>query len=349
MGKYDFFMKTAWAMFGMTLCLMSADASEVRPGDDSQAVGIPASESKSEPKKPVKPIVEPVRKLTDVVPAERLVDAGGVRTFFVQRGDSGPEILLLHGFGSSTYTWRKNLDELGRFARVTAIDIKGFGLTEKPKDGQYNESAYVRHVLAVMDALKLRKPILVGNSMGGGIAARVALEHPDRCSGLILVDAVRPFSRIDFEAGGVDTTKFKGRSSILAVALVRSLLTRDRLRGMLESVYEGREPVTDEMVEAYYVPTTIEGAPEALLSMMNPPPDTAKAIPLKELKCPVTILWGGRDNVIPLAAGEALARDIPKAEFVVWAQAGHMPHEDEPAEFHDLVRTFVSRNRIGSE
>jgi len=349
MSSYDHAMKTVWAMFAMTLSLVRADASVACFAEEAKAVSDPVSVSKNEPRKPSKPVVEPVRKLSDVVPAERLVDAGGVRTCFVQRGETGPEILLLHGFGSSTYTWRKNLEELGKFARVTAIDIKGFGLTEKPKDGQYNEAAYVRHVVAAMDALKLRKPILVGNSMGGGIAARVALEHPERCSGLILVDAVRPFSRIDFEAGGVDTTKFKGRSSILAVALVRSLLTRDRLRGMLESVYEGREPVTDEMVEAYFVPTTIEGAPEALLAMMNPRPDTAKAIPLKDLKCPVTILWGGRDNVIPLAAGEALARDMPKAEFVVWAQAGHMPHEDEPGKFHDLVRSFVSSNRIGKE
>jgi len=349
MGRYHPIMKSLRVLLVLTLVSLPASAADDRASaaakDPAKDNGKPAQAGD----KPVKPAISPIRKLTEVVPPERLVDAGGIRTCFVQRGSTGPEILLLHGFGSSTYTWRKNLDELGKFARVTAIDIKGFGLTEKPRDGKYNEAAYARHVLATMDALKLRKPVIVGNSMGGGIAARVALEHPDRCSGLILVDAVRPFSRIDFEAGGVDTTKFRGRSSILAVALVRSLLTRERLRGMLESVYEGREPVTEEMVDAYFVPTTIEGAPEALLSMMNPPPDTARPVPFSTLKCPVTILWGRQDNVIPLAAGEALARDIPKAEFLVWDGAGHLPHEDDPARFHDLVRSFLSRNRIGNE
>ncbi len=347
MKAYDSGMKSRFEIFrtcfaaiaaSMTLCCSGAAFAQ------KEDAAKPAAGATSKPKKP---LVEPLKKLTDVVPGERLAEAGGVKTYFVRRGESGPEILLLHGFGSSTYTWRKNLDALGRIGRVTAIDIKGFGLTEKPKDGQYNEAAYARHVLAAMDTLGIRKPVIVGNSMGGAIAARVALEHPDRCSGLILVDAVRPFTRLDFEAGGVDTTKFKGRNSVLAVALVRTLLTRDRLRGMLESVYEGREPVTDEMVNAYFVPTTIEGAPEALLAMMNPPPDTAKPIPLSELKCPVTVLWGRKDNVIPLAAGEALARDIPGAELVIWAEAGHMPHEDEPEKFHELVRQFMSRNRLG--
>lgn len=342
-------MKSLPLFIVLSLVRLPAMAADDRPSAPANEPAKESGKSAKAAEKTVKPVIAPIRKLTDVVPPERLVDAGGIRTCFVQRGSTGPEILLLHGFGSSTYTWRKNLDELGKFARVTAIDIKGFGLTEKPKDGKYNEAAYARHVLDVMDALKLRKPVIVGNSMGGGIAARVALENPDRCAGLILVDAVRPFSRIDFEAGGVDTTKFRGRSSILAVALVRSLLTRERLRGMLESVYEEREPVTEDMVDAYFVPTTIEGAPEALLSMMNPPPDTAKPVPFSAMKCPVTILWGREDNVIPLAAGEALARDIPTAEFVVWDGAGHLPHEDAPAKFHDLVRSFLNRNRIGTD
>lgn len=290
--------------------------------------------------------LEPLKKLTDVVPANRLVSAGGIKTYYVQSGKSGPEVLLLHGFGSSTFTWRKNLDALGRFARVTAIDIKGFGLTEKPKDGQYHEAEYARHVLAAMDALGIRKPVIIGNSMGGAVAARVALEHPDRYAGLILVDAARPFTRLDFEAAGVDTNRLGGRPSVLATALVRTMIRRERIKTMLESVYEGHEPVTDAMIDAYYVPTTIEGAPEALLSMMSPPPEKVKPVPLQTLKMPVTVLWGRDDNVIPLRAGEALARDIPGAELVVWAGAGHLPHEDKPAEFETLVRTFLSE-RLG--
>lgn len=299
--------------------------------------------------KPAAPIIEPLRKLEEVVPAERLIDAGGIRTYYVQSGSAGPEILLLHGFGSSTYTWRKNLEPLGKFARVTAIDIKGFGLTEKPKDGQYHEAAYARHVLAVMDKLNLRNPVIIGNSMGGAVAMRVALECPERCSGLILVDAARPYTNLDFAAAGVDTTKFRGRPSVLATALVRTMISRERIRQMLVSVYEGHEPVTDQMIDAYYVPTTIEGAPEALLSMVNPPPDKAKPKPIANLKMPVTILWGKADPVIPVRAGEALARDIPGSELVIWQEAGHLPHEDRPEDFERLVSGFLGRLTNGAQ
>ncbi len=304
-----------------------------------------AQEAKKPENKPV-PKVERLKKLTDVVPADRLIEAGGIKTCFVQKGQVGdkPEILLLHGFGSSTYTWRKNIDDLAKITRVTAIDIKGFGLTEKPKDGRYTEQAYVEHVLAAMDALKIKRAVVAGNSMGGAIAARLALENPSRVAGLVLVDAARPYSRLDFEGAGVDTRKLAdGSKSPLAVALVRTMITRDRISEMLASVYEGREPITAEMIDAYYIPTTIEGAPEALLSMMSPPQDTAKPIGLKKLACPVVILWGKADNVIPLRAGEAMARELPAAEFVVWEGAGHLPHEDRPEEFNALVRQFLAR------
>lgn len=337
---YDFFMN--WTdplhktvpvgLIGLAL------AAFLTPGASAQAVQ----------NKPAAPKIEPLRKLEDVVPAQRLIDAGGIRTYYVQSGSVGPEILLLHGFGSSAYTWRKNLEPIGKFARVTAIDIKGFGLTEKPKDGQYNEAAYARHVLAAMDKLGLRRPVIIGNSMGGAVAMRVALEHPERCSGLILVDAARPYTKLDFAAAGVDTTKFNGRPSLLATALVRTMISRERIRQMLVSVYEGHEPVTDQMIDAYYVPTTIEGAPEALLSMVNPPPDKTEPKPLKNLKMPVTILWGKADPVIPVRAGEALARDIPNSELVIWQEAGHLPHEDRPEDFERLVRSFLVRLTSGA-
>lgn len=295
-----------------------------------QTSALLAAQDEPPPAKPAVAKVEKLKKLTDVVPAERLVDAGGIKTYFVQKGQAGekPEILLLHGFGSSTYTWRKNLDELAKATRVTAIDIKGFGLTEKPKDGQYSEKAYVKHVLAVMDALKIKRAVVAGNSMGGAIAARLALENPGRVSGLMLVDAASPYSRLDFEGAGVDAGRFRGGpNSPLAVALVRTMITRERIRGMLASVYEGHEPVTQEMIDAYYIPTTIEGAPEALLSMMSPQADDTKPKSLKELACPVVVLWGKADNVIPVRAGEAMARAIPGSELIIWDGAGHLPHE----------------------
>ncbi|MFM1801854.1 MAG: hypothetical protein RJA81_1206 [Planctomycetota bacterium] len=299
---------------------------------------------------PAKIFVEPLRDQADLVKPEHLVNAAGVMTHFRQSGVAGenPEVILLHGFGSSTFTWRKNLEPLGRFAHVTAMDIRGFGLTEKPKDGRYHETEYVRHVLATMDALKIRSAVLIGSSMGGAIAARIALEHPERVCGLILVDAARPYAKLDFEAAGVNPSLFQRKANPLSIAMVRTLLNRDQITRMLKSVYEDREPVTDEMVDAYYLPTIMNGSPEAILSMLNPPEETIKPIPINRIKCPVAILWGQKDNVIPLQAGEKLARDIPDSEFTVWSGAGHLPHEDRPEDFHRLVESFLKKRVIQS-
>ena len=94
----------------------------------------------------------------------------------------------MHGFGSSTYTWRKSVDALAPRYRVYALDLKGFGLTAKPKDGRYHMDAYTRHLLGFLDAMKLERPVLVGHSLGGAVVARLALLHPERVGGLVLED-----------------------------------------------------------------------------------------------------------------------------------------------------------------
>lgn len=326
------------SLFSAVLVLMAGFQTVARCADDQK----PATNQS--PRK-----IETLKKQSDLVDARQLIDANGIKTFYKQAGQPGrgPEVFLLHGFGSSTFTWRKNLDALGQFAHVTAIDIKGFGLTEKPKDGQYHEAVYVRHVIDCMDALKIPKAVFIGSSMGGAIAARIALEHPERVSGLILVDAARPYTRLDFEAAGINTAMFKRKNSPIAIALVRTMIGRDQIAKMLRSVYEGREPVTDEMIDAYYVPTLMEGAPEALLAMVNPPVDPAPPVPLKNLKCPVTVVWGQKDNVIPVEAGERLAQDIPGAQLVIWHDAGHLPHEDRADDFNRLVQEFVEQKLPG--
>ena len=92
---------------------------------------------------------------------------GNIKTHYVHQGEKGRPIVLIHGFGSNTYSWRKNVPVLAKDYRVYALDLKGFGLTEKPKDGQYHLNAYADHVLGFIETMKLERPILVGNSMGG--------------------------------------------------------------------------------------------------------------------------------------------------------------------------------------
>src|SRR5213079_3467018 len=110
----------------------------------------------------------------------------GTRTRYLDAGH-GPPVLFLHGLGASMYAWRKNLAAVAAAGfRVIAFDNRGFGLSDKPP-GPYDNAAYARLAIALMDSLRVSDAVLVGHSMGGAIAAEVAIEHPQRVRGLVLV------------------------------------------------------------------------------------------------------------------------------------------------------------------
>lgn len=124
---------------------------------------------------------------TSLAAANEFLFAEGVQTHVVKHGTEGPNLVLLHGMRGWFPTWRQMVPALSACARVTVIDMKGFGLSTLPACGEYNVDGLATHVLATLDALVLEEPILVGLSLGGEVAIRVALQAPDRVRGLILL------------------------------------------------------------------------------------------------------------------------------------------------------------------
>ncbi len=293
-------------------------------------------------------------RIEDLAPPEEFVEAGGIKTHFVQKGTCGPAIVLIHGFGSNTTTWRETLDGLGDRFRVYALDLKGFGLTEKPKDGQYNAPAYTRHLLAFLDAMKLQRPILVGNSMGGAVALRLALQHPDRVSGLVLVDAALP--RLNgWDRPGVQAALLEGddrrakaddnawlfRGLKVSPLLLRAAFSRRMVERGLRTSFHDESLVTPEMIDTYYRCFQTEGAMEALAAMLDPPPDREDLPPMDSLNIPVLVVWGRHDRVIPLSVADVFTDEIPGARKVIFEQSGHLPQEEEPDAFHALIAEFA--------
>ena len=297
---------------------------------------------------PVPPLV--LAKIEDFAPPEEFIDAAGIKTHFSQRGDHGAPVVLGHGFGASTYTWKGNSDALAKNHRVYAFDMKGFGLTAKPKDGQYHMEEYTRHLLGFLDAMKLDKVILVGHSLGGSVAARFTLLHPDRVSALVLVaPAPLPMAGVTApkeNGGGIaDLKSPPTATSRMLVTLVRASLTKERVAAGLKGVYHNPAMVTPELVETTYRPITIEGAAEALASMSKTPPPGPALPPLDRLKLPALVLSGAHDKVLPASLAETYARLIPGAETFVFKESGHVPQEEEAPLFNEKVLAFIDKLR----
>jgi pimeloyl-ACP methyl ester carboxylesterase len=248
-----------------------------------------------------------LRELGVIEPDSLFVTVDGVKTRYVVKGE-GESIILIHGFASSLYTWRQCLDPLSEHFRVIALDLKGFGYSDKPPS-EYSIGEYVEFLSQFMDSIGIDKATLCGNSMGGLIAWRTALKYPERVDRLILVDA-----------GGYPSER-TGLPSFLKLArlpgagrLFSLIMTRDRIRNSLESAYYDDSKVTEKAVDAYYYATRTKGAMHAPLARMRAGMTEIRKWEgrIPELKLPTLIIWGNEDSWIPRKDGElGMQRESP--------------------------------------
>ncbi len=287
-----------------------------------------------------------------------------VKTHFVCKGETGPAVVLVHGFGSSTFTWQKTITALAGKHRVYALDLKGFGLSAKPKDGQYNLEVYTNHLLGFLDVMKLERPAIVAHSLGGAIAARMALLHPERVRALVLEDPmplVLPKvtdtdllrkAGVNLGKGPIEPGSAAETAAILnpfmakamLPTLIRSTITRQTIENGLKVGYHDPKFVTPELIEVVYRPLLFDGATEALASMLVPQPPEPKPLPgLETLKMPTLVAWGEHDRVVSTTLYEQYAGSIPGAIKVVFANSGHVPHEEEADDFNLRLLGFLDQ------
>jgi pimeloyl-ACP methyl ester carboxylesterase len=258
------------------------------------------------------------------------------------RGDPVP-IVLLHGTAASLHTWEGWVATLARTRRVVTFDLPGFGLTG-PFTGQYavddyHGDTYARFVLDVMDALKLPRVVIGGNSLGGEIAWRVATLAPDRFERLILVDASGyPFAPDSVPLG------FRVARLPLLNRISEHLLPRALVAQSVSNVYGDPTRVTDALVDRYFELTLRAGNRRALGLRMQQLDPGAQAERIKTLALPTLILWGARDRLIPPATAQRFAADVRGARLVVFDSLGHVPQEEDPARTVQAVLTFLSES-----
>lgn len=264
------------------------------------------------------------------------VEIDGVRLHYQEKG-TGTPLVLIHGYTSSTYSWKDVFEPLAKSFRVIAVDLKGFGFSAKP-DGDYTRRAQAVLVLHLLEHLKVQKAWLCGNSMGGEVALNVALANPERVLGLILIDSagVEVAGKGTFTPGYL-TIPVVGRL-LIALSLTSSKLVR---QGLEKSFYD-QTLVTADRVANYYRPLKTRGGQLAALRARTQWSMFPIEADLGKIKAPTLVLWGAQDQLIPLAAGQKLNSLIKDSQLVVFDNCGHLPQEEMPQRTVDQLVTFVA-------
>lgn len=263
----------------------------------------------------------------DVSKPGRLIEVDGETLHYIDEG-SGPAIVLIHGFGGHTYSYRSLIPDLARDHRVVALDLLGFGYSQRISGADHSHEAQASRVVRLMDSLGIAAASLVGHSMGGEIAMRVAASNPRRVDRLVLAASVSG-DRIP---------------ALPPTPLMRPFLRAlSRLFGkrMLRRSFYDPSRVTEEVWQAYHRPATIRGSMDGLYKIMK---DTRHDPPVQysRITAPVLLMSAEHERIIPIWMSRRLREHFPSAEHVVISDAGHVLIEECPDESIAVLRRFLA-------
>jgi pimeloyl-ACP methyl ester carboxylesterase len=298
----------------------------------------------------VAPLLVPVAPLEGTLPETALADSdsrfvliNGINVHYKQFGSGEPVMILLHGFGASVFSWREVMAPLANSGTVIAFDRPAFGLTQRPMPGEwqgqnpYSPEAQVALVIGLMDVLEIDQAILIGNSAGGTVALSTALAHPQRVTGLVLVDAAV------YSGGGAPAwilPLFRlPQYDRIGQLISRSLLQNgDRL---IETAWHDPTRISPEIIEGYQKPLLANNWDRALWELTKASGESNLADRLAELTLPVLVVSGDDDRIVPTDQSVRLAEEISGARLVVFTACGHVPQEECPDQFLQAVKPFI--------
>ena len=273
----------------------------------------------------------------------RFADVNGVRVHYQEAGPTdGPAVILIHGFASSTLVWSKVfLEFAARGFRVIAPDLLGYGYSAKPRDFDYTIGAQARMLDKLLDQLGLAQVTLVGSSYGGAIAASIALDYPTRVKKLVLVGAVTNNEPTKYLLMRLFGSPLIG--DILSPLLLSS---RHLLKRRMKRVYDRHSWVLDDVrVEARHQPLRTAATHRAIIRTVRRWDADRIQREAHLITQPTLLVWGDNDAEVPLRFGQHLHSAIKGARMVIIQNCGHLPHEEFPKAFIEVVGGFCANEK----
>ena len=287
----------------------------------------------------------------------------GQSIYYVRAGERQPQrppLLLVHGFGASTDHWRKNIAELHNDFEVWAIDLLGFGRSAKP-NWQYSGDLWRDQLYEFITEVIGKPAVLAGNSLGGYTCLCVAAQRPDAAAGLVLLNSAGPFSEnqpsVEPEALQSevqpprqpnswqkllgDAAKWVFQQPWARFILFQYVRQPWVIRQTLEKVYLDKSAITDQLVEEIYRPSCDPGAASVFASVFSTPQGEKVDVLLKQLTCPLLLLWGEADPWINARERGMKFRQYYPQLQEEFLRAGHCPHDEVPEQVNSLLRSWV--------
>ncbi|GAB2279598.1 hypothetical protein Dimus_014240 [Dionaea muscipula] len=277
----------------------------------------------------------------------------GHNIHYVVQGE-GPSIVLIHGFGASAFHWRYNIPELAKKYKVYALDLLGFGWSEKPIL-EYDAMVWRDQVVDFLKEVVKEPSILVGNSLGGFTALASAAELLDQVIGVALLNSAGRFrdSRDEIVNSEEETSLqkyvLKPVKEIFQRLIIRVLFWQAkqpaRIESVLKSVYINTTNVDDYLIESITMPASDPNAGEVYYRLMsqlnvNLQKYTLNSV-LSKLSCPILLLWGDLDPWTGADKAVQIKEFYPNASLVN-LQAGHCPHDEVPELVNNALLDWLS-------
>jgi len=253
----------------------------------------------------------------------------------------GIPVLLIHGFGASSYSWRHIIKPLAQKYRVITIDLKGFGESPKPRDDLYSVYEQARLVRNFILENNLQNVHIIGHSYGGGVAlvtsVYLSASHPNLQSSLVLIDSIAyPQDLPDF----VNVLA----TPILGPLVIYAIPNTTQVKSLLEKVYFNDALIPQSAIDHYAGNLGKPNAKYATLTtarQMLPTDLQQFSDNYANLTIPTLIIWSRDDEIVPLAIGERLHEDLPNSKMVVLNDVGHAIQEEKPSVLLPYLQQFL--------
>ena len=247
-----------------------------------------------------------------------------------------PTVVLVHGFASAIEAWSPVIPALSKTHRVVALDLKGFGWTDRP-EGDYSPDAQARIVLKLLELRGVQKTALVAHSWGSSVALAAALAAPERFTKIALYDAWVYEDQLP--------TFFHWARAEGVGEMLFGLYYKQRADERMALAFFDKRYVTERLVEDVDAALERPGTVAAALAAVRGQRYAEVEAKYRTIDKPTLLLWGREDLVTPVKYGERLARELPNSRLVVYPRCGHFPMiEARDASNRDLIAFLTAKD-----